>query len=93
MPSDQVRSSLPSVVAGGDLRHSLEAVRDRLAVDLDNAGPRDAASLARQLVAVLMRLDALPGGREVSRLDRIAAGVADELTARRSSRKPKAAGS
>lgn len=83
--------SVSDVVAGGDLRRSLEAVRDRLATELDTASPKDAAAIARQLTAVLEKLDKLPGAGEVTPLDRIAGAVTDELAARRD-RRPGAAG-
>ena len=55
--------SLEAVVADGDLRKSLEAVRDRLAAFLDGLGERQvvhAAPLAKQLTDVLAQLAALP---------------------------------
>lgn len=69
-------------------REWLEAQRDDLARRLDEAENKDAAALHRQLTAVLERLDKLPTGREVSKLDTIAETVGDELAARRDDRKP-----
>jgi hypothetical protein len=87
------RRAVRTVVAEGDLRKSLEAVRDKLAGQLDEAGPRDSAAISRQLVAVLERLDRLTGGGEESELDRIAGAVEDELAARRAHREPDTASS
>lgn len=78
--------SLASVVAEGDLRGSLEALRDRLAADLDCNDGRGTAALAKQLVEVLKAIAALPSGKERTiddeladrRKDRVAAaGVSD----------------
>jgi hypothetical protein len=78
-------TSLPSTVVAGDRRKSLEAIRDKLAGELDEAYGRDAAVLAKELRAVITELDSLPGGKEVSPVD--------ELTARRKARLAEAAGS
>jgi hypothetical protein len=77
---------ISEVVGAGQTRASLEAVRDRLALLLEDAPARDAAALARQLTIVLEKIDKLPGGEEASNLDRIAADVTDELAARREAR-------
>jgi len=55
--------NLEAVVAEGDLRASLEAVRDRLAGFLDGLSDRQvlhAAPLAKQLTDTLEKLAALP---------------------------------
>ena len=55
--------SLEDVVADGDLRASLEAVRDRLAGFLDGLSERQllhAAPLSKQLTDVLEKIAALP---------------------------------
>jgi len=91
-PSIPVNPDLLVVVRSGDRRASLEAVRDKLAELLVDASDRTAAGLAQRLVAVIAELDALPGGREVSKLDRIAAGVTDDLALRRATRRTGAAG-
>ena len=82
---------LADAVSGG-YRAALEAQRDDLATRLEAAEDRDAASLHRQLTAVLERLDKLPSGQERSKLDDIASTVGDELAARREGRKPAAKG-
>ena len=73
-------------------RQALEAQRDDLARRLATADDKDAAALHRQLTLVLDRLDKLPASSEVTPLDRIAAGVADELAKRRANRQSSAAG-
>lgn len=74
------------MVSSGNRRRSLEAIRDRLAELFAEADERTAPPLAQRLVAVIAELDSLPGGREVTKLDRIAAGVTDELAVRRADR-------
>lgn len=76
--------SLPEVVAGGDLRASLEAVRDELARRLVDAD-KDAAQLARQLTIVLHELSTLSNPAEESKVD--------EIAARRAARRSTATGS
>ena len=78
---------LREVVAEGDLRESLIALRDVLAERLEEAKPAESAPLARQLADVLARIAALPG-EEKSRLDDLAARRAK----RRSSVQDDAAG-
>lgn len=57
----------------GDLRASLEAVRDRLVAELGKPDSSSAvASLSKQLVDVLLKLDALPT-KEASAVDDLAA--------------------
>jgi hypothetical protein len=66
-------------VGSGDSRRALEAVRDRLIWELDQAPSRYVAGLARELLAVLKTIDALaPEKPERS--------IADELIARREER-------
>jgi hypothetical protein len=75
--------SLPEQVAAGR-RPALEALRDRLAEELVTAFGRDVAPIARELRATLADLEAIPGGREESPVD--------DLAARRKARRDKAAG-
>lgn len=88
---------LVATVATGDRVKSLKAIRDKIATLLRDADDRTAAALGKELRAVMAEIDSLPGGREVSELDRIADGVAIDLAAerrqRRSPRKPDAASS
>lgn len=74
---------LSTVVAEGDRRKSLEALRRTLAVTIEVAEPREVAALARQLTIVLEQLDALPIAGEATPLD--------ELTSRRAARRRPAA--
>lgn len=75
---------LVNAVESGDRREALEAIRDRLAAEMAGAEGRDAATIAKELRAVMTELDALPGG-EVSKLD--------DLAARRAARRADAASS
>ena len=67
----QPTSPLTKAVASGDLRKSLEALRDLLAARLEGAEARESAALARQLHEVLLRIAALPV-KEKSKLDELA---------------------
>lgn len=85
-------SNIVNAAASGDLRKSLEALRDSLAADIDSAEPRDKAALAKQLRDTLIAIDKLPGGQVKTELDRIAESIpADELAQRRARRQPGAA--
>lgn len=78
-------SSLVEKAAEGDRRATLEALRDRLAGQIDSTDSgRDVAALGRLLADVLSQLDAIPDAAEVSR--------ADEIAARRAARRAGAAG-
>lgn len=72
-------ATLAEITAAGDRRAALEAVRDRVAAELDTAEGRDVAALSKELRDVLRELDAMPGGEKVTKLDRIS----DELAAKR----------
>ena len=74
--------TLTEVIAGGDRRAGLVALRDRLARELETTD-RDVASLARQLQSVLREIDELPSLQQESTLD--------DLANRRASRRAKAA--
>lgn len=52
--------TIASVAASGDRRATLEAMRDKLAADMDAAEPAVVAQIAGRLSAVLVELDALP---------------------------------
>lgn len=62
-----------------DQRTALEAIRDRLALELEEAGGRDVASIARELRLTLAQIENLPSKREESKVD--------DLTARREQRR------
>jgi hypothetical protein len=65
--------SLPDVLATGDYRRSLEAIRDRLAGELSDAVGRDVAPVAKELRTVIAEIERLPGGERVSKVDELAA--------------------
>lgn len=65
--------TLPEVVADGDRRASLEALRDALAQSIASAEPENVAALAKQLRDTLRELAELPVKAEVSPLDEIRA--------------------
>lgn len=67
------------VVADGDLRASLEALRDELAEAFDDANPAIKAQLAGRLQAVLTQLHTLPAGK-VSSIDDLSKRRADRLS-------------
>jgi hypothetical protein len=74
---------LSETVRAGDRRASLEAIRDSLAVAMDNAEPNVIAQIAARLQAVIREIGELPDGKKVSK--------ADELAARRKARRAAAA--
>ena len=83
------KPTLSDVVAKGDLRDSLEALRDRLAAELDGgvfckecggAVSSPTAPLAKQLSDVLKALAALPTGKEESLDDDLARRNHDSTT-------------
>lgn len=63
---------LSAVVARGDRRASLEAIRDRLATELTVAEGREVASVAKELRETIRELDGLPLPGEVSGVDQLA---------------------
>lgn len=77
--------SLPQVVASGNRKDSLEAIRDHLALNLADAEGREIASIAKELRAVMAELYSLPGEREGS--------ASDDLAQRRARRRAEAQGS
>jgi hypothetical protein len=85
MPPRSQPRTLPDVVADGDHRASLEALRDTLARSLSVAEPNNVASLAKQLQAVLRELADLPPPKTETT-------PVDDLTAKRVARRSAAAG-
>lgn len=79
--------SFVEVIASGDQRASLEALRDKLASRIEAAEPRETAALAKQLADVIARIETLPV-KEKSTLDDLA-----DRRSRRLSKTPKRAGS
>lgn len=78
-----VVKTMVDVVAEGDRRTALVALRDHLASRLLVA-ERDVAPLARQLTEVLRQIDELPAPETESKLD--------DLAGRRAARRSKATG-
>ena len=74
---------LSKVVSTGDRRQALEAIRNRLAAELEVAEGREVASVAKELRETIRELDSLPLPEGVS-------GV-DQLAQKRASRRRKAA--
>jgi hypothetical protein len=71
---------MSAVVARGDRRKSLEAIRDHLAAELEDSPATVAiAPMAKELRAVIEELDSLPLSKEESKVD--------DLTAKRESRR------
>lgn len=74
--------TLSELIARGDTRESLAAIRDHLAGRLQECARADAvAPIGKALVDVVLTLDKLPDPAEVSTLARIQ----DQLAARRAS--------
>lgn len=92
--------ALPDVVAQGDRRESLEAIRAVLAAQLDKRGHtpgcececgtggdgRVVAQVSKELRDTIREIDALPSAERVTPLDKLAGRVTDELAQRRSTR-------
>jgi hypothetical protein len=82
-------TSFSKVLSSGDLRQSLEAIRDLLAADADDVtwekhkaecrcvcgmgDGRTRVAIVKELRAVLDALEALPGGKEATAVDDIVA--------------------
>jgi hypothetical protein len=76
--------SLVEATASGDRRQALEALRHKLATELDSSNGHGTASLAKELANVLREIDQLPVAK---------GSKVDDLGARRTARRAKAAGS
>lgn len=68
--------SVADAVASGDHRAALEALRDRLTVELEEAVGRDVAVITKEIRAVLTELSALPVAREASKVADLTARIA-----------------
>jgi hypothetical protein len=77
--------TVSAAASGGDLRAALEALRDRLAAEIDCADGRTLAPLAKQFADVVQRISQLPAEEKGS--------TVDDIAARRAARIRKAAGS
>ena len=95
-PEVPVVDTVKEAAASGDRRRALEALRDRLAAEVERVadegfcveckrGSSSIAPVAKQLRDVLDALDAMPESEGSS--------VVDDLAARRAERKARAAGS
>ena len=73
--------SLAEIAAQGDRLKTLEALRDRLAADLDAAPPTVSAQLAAQLTKVLAAVAELGATTKVSGLDELTERRKDRLAA------------
>ena len=96
MTESEDRSQLSTVVSTGDLRLSLEAIRDQLAAvatdalrpkhkrqcfcDCGIGDDRNLVPIYKELRAVIEALDALPGGKEATEVDGIVARAAAKVT-------------
>lgn len=108
MTQSDIRAELSTVVSSGDLRRSLEAMRDVLARDADDttwekhkaecrcvcgmADTRARVAVLKELRAVLDALEALPGGKEATAVDGIVARAAAKVTNLADRRENRAAG-
>ena len=72
--------TIASAAATGDRRKTLEAMRDKLAKDMDKAPPAVVAQIAGRLAAILTDLANLPG-KERSKSDDLAKRRADRVAA------------
>lgn len=79
--------SLPEAAATGDTRAALEAMRDKLASEMEFAEAAIVAQISGQLVKVLAALDALPA-IEKSRVDELRKRREDRVSKARSSAPP-----
>ncbi len=80
-------------ISSGDRTRALQALRDRLGAELDEAEGTEVASLSRELRAVLLELERLGVRAEVTPLDDLASRVVTSLGQHRSRRQPGSAAS
>ena len=71
--------SIADAAATGDRRLALEAMRGKLAADMDVAPPAVVAQIAGRLAAILQELDGLPTQGKVSTLDELERRRVDRL--------------
>lgn len=65
-------TTISDAASSGDRKRTLEAMRDKLARDMDEAPPAVVAQIAGRLAAILAELDDLGGAGEVSAFDELA---------------------
>lgn len=74
---------IAGVAQTGDCLATLEALRDRLAQEIDDCmSNRDLAALTLRLVDILQRIDNMPQSAPTSKADEIAARRAERLAQR-----------
>jgi hypothetical protein len=78
-PSISDSRRMLDAVGSGSTKQALEALRDKLILELDQSPPRYVAGLSRELLAVLKTLEGLPS-------DKPGRSIADEIAARRDER-------
>jgi hypothetical protein len=79
----RVRADIADMTGLTGVKRSTAEICYNLARELDSGESASAAALAKQLVTLLADLERGTQGREVSSVDAIVAGVADELAPRR----------
>jgi hypothetical protein len=70
--------TISDAAKSGDRRRTLEAMRDKLADDMDAAPPAVVAQIAGRLAAILAELEGMATGK-VSTLDELASRRTDRL--------------
>jgi hypothetical protein len=78
---DPKPTGIAAVAAQGDRLATLEAMRDRLAADMDVAPPTVSAQLAAQLSKVLAEIAELSKSKKVSSIDELAKRRSDRFAA------------
>ena len=69
--------NLSHAAKSGDHRRLLEAMRDRLAADMENCSPMVVAQIAGRLQDVARELDSIPHSTEESKSDELATARAN----------------
>jgi hypothetical protein len=72
---------IAEAAATGDRRRTLEAMRDKLARDMDDAPAAVVAQIAGRLSAILTELDEMPDTEKRSTLDELVARRQNRITA------------
>ena len=77
--------TISDAAKSGDRRRTLEAMRDKLADDMDAAPPAVVAQIAGRLAAILAELEGMATGK-VSTLDELASRRTDRLAEAKASK-------